>query len=115
MDIPTLGFGTVDLKGDVERSVISAAIQCGYRHIDTASKYGTEPEVGDTVRASETLREALFIATKVTPDMRRMDQARPTSGRRCGGSVEFRQGRYFGGRLLPRVAILLVSRGLSCA
>ncbi|HTK36395.1 MAG TPA: aldo/keto reductase [Caulobacteraceae bacterium] len=73
VDIPVLGFGTVDLKGDAGRSILGAAIECGYRHIDTASKYGTEPEVGDAVRASDAPREAFFIATKVPPDMLRHD------------------------------------------
>ena len=69
VDVPILGLGTVDLKGEAGVALIGAAISCGYRHIDTARKYGTEPEVGAAVRASGLPREDFFIATKVPPDL----------------------------------------------
>lgn len=41
------------------------AIKAGYRHIDTAEGYGTEPELGRAIEDSDVPREQLFITTKV--------------------------------------------------
>lgn len=41
------------------------AIEAGYRHIDTAEGYGTEPELGQAIKESNVPREELFIVTKV--------------------------------------------------
>jgi glycerol 2-dehydrogenase (NADP+) len=41
------------------------ALKTGYRHIDTAHGYGTEPATGEAVRASGIPREQLFITTKL--------------------------------------------------
>jgi diketogulonate reductase-like aldo/keto reductase len=46
--------------------LVAAAIEAGYRHIDTARKYGTEEDVGDGIRASGIARSELFVTTKVT-------------------------------------------------
>ena len=43
--IPAIGFGTSGL-GDVRAEHVAAALKAGYRHIDTARKYGTERAVG---------------------------------------------------------------------
>ena len=51
-DLPLLGLGTYKLQGeDVERTV-RTAIELGYRHIDTASLYGNEVEVGKAVNGA---------------------------------------------------------------
>jgi diketogulonate reductase-like aldo/keto reductase len=46
--------------------LVAAAIAAGYRHIDTARKYGTEERVGEGIRASGITRGELFVTTKVT-------------------------------------------------
>jgi diketogulonate reductase-like aldo/keto reductase len=46
--------------------LVAHAIAAGYRHIDTARKYGTEEQVGEGIRASGIARDELFITTKVT-------------------------------------------------
>jgi diketogulonate reductase-like aldo/keto reductase len=63
--IPTLGMGTMTLKGDVGVSAVSAALELGYRHLDTAERYGNETEVGEGLRASGIDREDVFLTTKV--------------------------------------------------
>jgi diketogulonate reductase-like aldo/keto reductase len=63
--IPTLGMGTMTLKGDVGVSAVSAALRLGYRHLDTAERYGNETEVGEGLRASGVDRNDVFVTTKV--------------------------------------------------
>jgi diketogulonate reductase-like aldo/keto reductase len=63
--IPAIGFGTSGL-GYVRAEHVAAALRAGYRHIDTARKYGTEPAVGEGVRASGVPRADIFICTKVS-------------------------------------------------
>jgi diketogulonate reductase-like aldo/keto reductase len=65
--MPVLGFGTLELA---ERAapLVKAAIDCGYRHIDTARKYGSEEGVGEGIRLSGIPRSELFVTTKVTED-----------------------------------------------
>jgi diketogulonate reductase-like aldo/keto reductase len=63
--IPALGLGTMTLKGDVCVGVVSAALKLGYRHLDTAERYGNETEVGEGLRASGIDRKDVFVTTKV--------------------------------------------------
>ena len=63
--IPAIGFGTSGI-GDVRAEHIATALQCGYRHIDTARKYGTERAVGEGMRASGVPRPEIFLCTKVS-------------------------------------------------
>jgi 2,5-diketo-D-gluconate reductase A len=63
--IPVLGLGVAELsEQDTERAV-SAALEAGYRLIDTASAYGNEAAVGRAIAASGIPRVELFITTKV--------------------------------------------------
>ena len=62
--IPALGFGTSQL-GDCGE-VVATALKLGYRHIDTAWKYGSEKGVGEGIRASGVRREEIFLCTKVS-------------------------------------------------
>lgn len=66
--VPTLGFGTFKLKGDMCRKAVEAAIEVGYRHIDTARAYGNEKEVGRALAGSRVDREKLFLTSKVWRD-----------------------------------------------
>ncbi|TFF92074.1 MAG: aldo/keto reductase [Promethearchaeota archaeon] len=69
--IPVLGFGTWGLEGKTAINATRWAIEIGYRLIDTAFIYGNEVEVGKAIKASEVLREEIFITTKVwQTDMR---------------------------------------------
>ncbi|CAK7262573.1 hypothetical protein SEPCBS119000_000028 [Sporothrix epigloea] len=62
--IPAIGLGTWQDKDSQEEAVL-AALKAGYRHIDTAAVYGTEPEVGRAIKRSGIPREELFITTKL--------------------------------------------------
>jgi 2,5-diketo-D-gluconate reductase B len=62
--IPVIGFGTSQLGDCAE--VVATALRLGYRHIDTAWKYGTEKGVGEGIRASGVPRQDIFLATKVS-------------------------------------------------
>ncbi len=63
--MPAIGFGTMELP-ERPAELVAAAIHAGYRHIDTARKYGTEAHVGEGIRASRIARQDLFVTTKVT-------------------------------------------------
>ena len=65
--IPAVGFGTWTIRdGEEGYKVVLDALACGYRHIDTASIYGSEYSVGQAVRLSGIPRQHLFITTKVS-------------------------------------------------
>src|SRR5690349_8864403 len=68
ISIPALGFGTWELRGGTARRLVEAALEIGYRHVDTAQMYGNEAEVGAAVAASGLPHEELFVTTKVWPD-----------------------------------------------
>ena len=63
--IPALGMGTMTLKGEAGVNAVSAALKLGYRHLDTAERYGNETEVGEGLRASGIDRKDVFVTTKV--------------------------------------------------
>jgi 2,5-diketo-D-gluconate reductase B len=69
--IPTIGFGTSQLGDCTE--VVAQALVLGYRHIDTAWKYGSEKGVGAGMRASRVPRAQIFLATKVSHEYLRAD------------------------------------------
>ena len=66
VEMPILGFGVFQVKDltECEISVI-AAIESGYRLIDTAESYMNEEAVGNAIKASGVPREELFITTKL--------------------------------------------------
>jgi diketogulonate reductase-like aldo/keto reductase len=75
--IPALGFGTSPLTGGLAPDEVLAALRAGYRHIDTARKYGTEAAVGKAIQQSGVPRSELFITTKVSHEnLRPKDFAR---------------------------------------
>ena len=63
--IPCIGYGTYKVNGEEAVSVIKAAIDAGYRHIDTATFSGNEVEVGKAIHECGVAREELFITSKV--------------------------------------------------
>ncbi|MFC4246530.1 aldo/keto reductase [Natribaculum luteum] len=65
LEIPTVGLGTWRMTGHTCRRAVETALELGYRHVDTAQKYGNEREVGIAISASDVSREELFLTTKV--------------------------------------------------
>jgi len=70
-EMPAIGLGTSSLGNCGE--IVATALKLGYRHIDTAWKYGTERGVGEGVRASGLQREEIFLTTKVSHEYLRTD------------------------------------------
>jgi len=70
-EIPAIGFGASSL-GDCGE-IVATALKVGYRHIDTAWKYGTEPGVGEGMRVSGVSRSEIFLTTKVSHEFLRAD------------------------------------------
>jgi 2,5-diketo-D-gluconate reductase A len=66
--MPLLGFGTWQLNGRHAYESVRHAIAVGYRHIDTATGYSNEAEVGRAIRDSGIRRDEVFITTKLPPD-----------------------------------------------
>jgi 2,5-diketo-D-gluconate reductase B len=64
-EIPSLGFGTHGMTREPMLRTIPAALNAGFRHIDTAQIYRNEEEVGACVQASGLHRADLFLTTKV--------------------------------------------------
>jgi 2,5-diketo-D-gluconate reductase A len=63
--MPMVGFGTWKLRGRPACDGVRAALEAGYRHVDTATMYGNEAEVGQSLRASGVDRGELFVTTKI--------------------------------------------------
>ena len=68
LSMPTLGLGTWQLEGDDARRMVRAAVDAGYRHVDTAQGYGNERAVGQGIRDSGVARSEIFLTTKVDND-----------------------------------------------
>ncbi|EFH10067.1 aldo/keto reductase [Pseudoroseomonas cervicalis] len=65
ISIPKLGLGTWKLAGAEGQAAVESAIALGYRHIDTADRYGNEEAVGAGLKASGVARGELFVTSKV--------------------------------------------------
>ena len=65
--MPMIGFGTWQLRGSAGYDAIRQALEAGYRHIDTATMYGNEAEVGQALRDSGLDRRQVFLTTKLPP------------------------------------------------
>lgn len=68
VQIPQLGFGVFRVEPDHTTRVVRDALDCGYRHIDTAAIYHNEEGVGRALAESGVPREELFITTKLWND-----------------------------------------------
>ncbi|PSL05246.1 diketogulonate reductase-like aldo/keto reductase [Haloactinopolyspora alba] len=65
--IPIVGLGTWQMTGDTAYRAVRHALDAGYRHVDTATMYRNEAEVGRAVRDSGVPREQVFVTTKLQP------------------------------------------------
>lgn len=86
-EIPAIGLGTWQSQPGEVGKAVEAALNAGYRHIDTAFAYGNEKEVGEGIRASGVPREQIFLTTKLNnPDHKRVAEAIDTSLKNLGTS-----------------------------
>jgi 2,5-diketo-D-gluconate reductase A len=75
VEIPQLGFGVFKIPPEQTKEATLAAIEVGYRHIDTAEMYGNERGVGEAVRASGVDRGELFVTSKLNNGFHDPDDA----------------------------------------
>lgn len=76
--IPQSGFGVYKVDPETTADIVGAALEVGYRHIDTAQMYGNEAGVGEAVRRSGLDRDEVFVTTKLDNPFHRPDDARRT-------------------------------------
>lgn len=67
VEMPILGFGVYQIPQDEAQAAVEAALEAGYRHLDTAALYLNEAEVGRAITVSGIAREELFVTTKLWP------------------------------------------------
>jgi 2,5-diketo-D-gluconate reductase A len=65
--MPMVGLGTWKVSGDQAETAVRAALAAGYRHIDTATMYGNEAQVGSALAGSGVERADVFVTTKIPP------------------------------------------------
>ena len=82
--MPSLGLGVGELSDDETERAVSAALEMGYRLIDTASVYGNEAAVGRAIAASGIPRAELFVTTKLA----NADQGLTSTQNACKASLE---------------------------
>jgi 2,5-diketo-D-gluconate reductase A len=75
VNIPQLGFGVFKIDPRETKKATLAALEVGYRHIDTAEMYGNEREVGQAVRESGLERADVFVTSKLNNPFHAPDDA----------------------------------------
>ena len=75
VEIPQLGFGVFQIEPSETKAATLAALEVGYRHIDTAEMYGNEAEVGEAVRESGLDRGDVFVTSKLNNSFHAYDDA----------------------------------------
>jgi 2,5-diketo-D-gluconate reductase B len=79
LELP-LGLGTSGLDDPAEcTATVTAALEAGYRHVDTAQMYDNEAAVGEGIAAADVDREDVVVATKVHPENLAPEDARKTA------------------------------------
>ena len=73
--MPQIGLGTASLDDGQIAPLIVTAIEAGYRHIDTAYRYGNQRGVGKGLRNSGIPREQVFVTTKLDGEFQGGDKA----------------------------------------
>jgi 2,5-diketo-D-gluconate reductase A len=76
LHIPQLGFGVFQITPENTAAAVKAALDIGYRHIDTAEMYGNEREVGRGIRDAGLERGDVFITSKLNNGFHKPDDAR---------------------------------------
>ncbi len=74
VSIPQVGYGVFQIPSDDTQRAVEAALEVGYRHIDTAAAYYNEDGVGAALRASGLPREEVFVTTKLRNGDQGFDQ-----------------------------------------
>ena len=83
--MPLLGFGTWQLRGKAAYEAVREALEAGYRHLDTATMYGNEAEVGRALRDSGVPRDDVFVTTKIPAERAGREAATLDASRKALG------------------------------
>lgn len=75
LQIPVLGLGVWKIADEDVEAAVLAAIDAGYRHIDTAQAYRNEKGVGRAIKATDVDRSELYITTKLSGDIKEYETA----------------------------------------
>jgi len=75
VEIPQLGFGVYQVAPEETAEAVQAALEVGYRHIDTAEMYRNEAGVGEGIRNSGIPREEVFVTSKLNNGFHAHDDA----------------------------------------
>jgi len=120
--MPMVGFGTSPMRAREARTAVAAALDAGYRHLDTASMYANEAEVGQALRNSGLDRGEVFVTTKLRPTDAGRERAVLTSSLRALGTdyvdlwlVHWPPRRAAAGRRMWREVLALRDEGLARA
>lgn len=82
--MPSIGFGTWQIPALRTKEMVLAALEAGYRHIDTAEIYGNQIEVGQAIKESGIPRKEIFVTTKLWNN----DQGYDRALKACAKSLE---------------------------
>ena len=74
--IPQLGFGVFQIPPEDTAKVVKAALEIGYRHIDTAQMYQNEQGVGEGIRNAGIERAQVYVTSKLNNGYHRPDDAK---------------------------------------
>jgi 2,5-diketo-D-gluconate reductase A len=83
--MPLLGFGTWQLHGTQAYDAVREALEAGYRHLDTATMYRNESEVGRALRDSGVPRDEVFVTTKIPAERAGKEEATLAASRTALG------------------------------
>ena len=81
--MPTIAFGTWDVRGAAGRAAVESALEVGYRALDTAFMYDNHAEVGAAIAASGVPRDQLFVTTKLNAPLKSFALAADGIARAC--------------------------------
>ncbi|MEA2472802.1 MAG: 2,5-diketo-D-gluconate reductase [Thermoleophilaceae bacterium] len=87
VEVPTVAIGVFEVDPGETAAIVADALAAGYRHVDTASAYGNEKEVGEGLRESGVDRDDVWVTTKVWIDdfaPERLRRSAESSLRRLG-------------------------------
>jgi 2,5-diketo-D-gluconate reductase A len=76
VQMPQVGFGVFLIPAEETKAAVTTALDCGYRHIDTAKIYGNESAVGEAIAESGIDRSEIFVTTKCWNADQGFDSAR---------------------------------------
>ena len=76
VEIPSVGLGTWQSEKPDAYRAVRTAVDCGYRHIDTAYVYENEDAVGEAIKDCGVSRRELFITTKLPSHIKSFEGAK---------------------------------------